>query len=343
MLGAPTLAVVVPALNAEATLPACLAALAASDRRPDEILLYDDGSSDATGAIARAHGARVLRNDGPPRGPGAGRNAGVQETSAGLVAFVDADVTVHPTALGLLEAELLAAGAAAAFGSYDDRPASKRLPALYANLRHHHVHQGGDREAGTFWAGLGMVRRDAFLAVAGFDPAYRLPSIEDIELGLRLAAAGHRLRLVPEAQGTHLKDWGLKQLWRTDIRQRALPWSRLIAAGAPTGGGLNLRRRERASAGLALVALLALLALPFSLWGVLPLLAALAGYVALNRGLLALIARHGPVAALAGLGLHLAYHLYASVIFVGVQFWARLRPSRQPQAKGDHREHPDHA
>ena len=43
----------------------------------------------------------------------------------------------------------------------------------------------------TFWTGLGAVRRDAFLAVGGFDGArYPHPSIEDIELGRRLFAAG---------------------------------------------------------------------------------------------------------------------------------------------------------
>ena len=47
----------------------------------------------------------------------------------------------------------------AAFGSYDQNPRVKRRAALYANLRHHWVHQNGEREAATFWTGLGAVRK----------------------------------------------------------------------------------------------------------------------------------------------------------------------------------------
>ena len=43
---------------------------------------------------------------------------------------------------------------------------------------------------------------------------------------MRMVRAGHRIVLVPAAQGTHLKDWSLSQVWRTDILKRALPWSR---------------------------------------------------------------------------------------------------------------------
>src|SRR5205807_8681242 len=62
----------------------------------------------------------------------------------------------------------------------------------------------------TFWAGLGAVRRDAFEAVGGFDAErYLVPSVEDIDLGARLATTGHRIELDPAVQGTHLKAWSL--------------------------------------------------------------------------------------------------------------------------------------
>jgi glycosyltransferase involved in cell wall biosynthesis len=58
--GTGRLAVVVPAHNAAATLGECLSALQRSARRPDEIILFDDGSTDATAEIARAAGVRVV-------------------------------------------------------------------------------------------------------------------------------------------------------------------------------------------------------------------------------------------------------------------------------------------
>ncbi len=325
------LVVVIPAYNAEATLPACLDGLAASARVPDEVVLANDGSTDTTAAIAASRGIRVIGHDGPPRGPAAMRNAGVAASTAALLVFVDADVVVHPDALGRLEAAMDAPGVVAAFGSYDDRPASQRLPALYANLRHHFVHQRSAAEAHSFWAGLGAIERQAFLAAGGFDPAFRQPSIEDIELGLRLKAAGGRIRLEPSALGTHHKDWGLWQLWRTDITRRAAPWSRLIASGRAPATGLNLVAGERWSAVASLLLVLALAAMLAGFSAGLPVaVAALASYGLINRQFLALLARRGGVRlGLAGLGLHLAYHLYASVTFVAVSLSTRLLRASQ--------------
>ena len=66
--------------------------------------------------------------------------------------------------------------------------ATTRLTARFRNLLHHHVHARSAGPASTFWAGIGAVRRDAFERAGGFDTErYPRPSIEDVELGLRLA------------------------------------------------------------------------------------------------------------------------------------------------------------
>src|SRR3989442_4923268 len=119
----------------------------------------------------------------------------------------------------------------------------------YRNLLHHFVHQRGKPDASTFWAGCGAIRRHTFEEVRGFDAArFPRPSIEDIELGYRLRAAGHRIRLDPRLQGTHLKRWTLGSILRTDIAQRALPWSRLILKSGQAPPALNLTTGQPASA-----------------------------------------------------------------------------------------------
>jgi len=47
--------------------------------------------------------------------------------------------------------------------------ARERLPALYANLRHHFVHQSGNRDATTFWTGIGLIETEAFREFVGLD------------------------------------------------------------------------------------------------------------------------------------------------------------------------------
>jgi GT2 family glycosyltransferase len=321
-----TVAALVPAYNAEATLPACLAALAAMSRPPDEIILFDDGSTDSSGAIGREAGATVLRNSDPPRGPAHGRNVLARWARSDLLLFVDADVVVAPDALDRLIEAAQTHGADAAFGSYDDDPASRRAAARYANLRHHYQHQHSARNATTFWSGLGLIRREAFLRLGGFDERrFAHPSIEDVELGARLVAAGGKIRLAPEAQAKHCKDWTLLQVWHTDIFRRAYPWSCLLMEGRMAGRNLNLSAAERVKAVLAVGLVLLLpagLAYP-------PLLAAFGAatltYLWLNRGFFALLARRtSPGAMLQGLLMHWCYHAYSAGTYAAVMIASRL-------------------
>ena len=78
----------------------------------------------------------------------------------------------------------------AVFGAYDESPAAPGLVSQAKNLAHAFVHHGSPGNAVTFWAGLGAVRTQVFLAVNGFDERFGRPSIEDIDLGYRLTAAG---------------------------------------------------------------------------------------------------------------------------------------------------------
>ncbi|MFM9976703.1 MAG: glycosyltransferase family 2 protein [Sphingomonadaceae bacterium] len=317
---AKTVTVIIPAYNAEATLAACLEAIACSDRAPDEIIVFDDSSTDTTDAVATRFGARVINGSRGPRGPAFGRNAAARTAQSQTLVFVDADVVVAPEAIGRLERALIDGAASAAFGSYDDRPRSRRVAAFYYNLRHHWVHQRGRDEAFTFWSGLGAVDRDVFLLNGGFDPAYDKPSIEDVEFGIRIIEGGHRIRLVKDAQGSHCKDWTLRQLWHTDIVRRAIPWATLIRQGRGSADDLNISISERLTAVAAhllwFFALAALVAPVFLLLSV----TALMTYIWLNRNFHLFLLRKLPwTKAVGAIGLHWCYHLYASVTYAVVR------------------------
>jgi len=333
---APRLSIIVPAFNNGNYLAPCLAALRESLPTAAELIVVDDASTDDTPAVAAAAGACVLRM---PRngGPGAARNLGAQRARGHVLLFVDADVVVAPGALARVERAFVDdPDLGALFGSYDDDPPWPSLVSRYRNLLHHFVHQEGDPNAGTFWAGLGAVRRAVFLAVGGFDAArFPRPSIEDIELGYRIRRAGHRIRLDRGLQGKHLKRWGLWSMVRTDVACRALPWGRLLVRSAPRTGDLNLRASQRVSAaltGLSLAA--AVLALRWP--GLLALSGlALMGVAILNRRFYALLWRRGG-ARLAGAGyaLHLLYFVYSAASFVFVWLEARVGGGARPGDEG---------
>ena len=178
--------VIVPAHNAADTLADCLRAIFISSAHLDEVIVFNDGSTDDTLKIAQGFPVQVLTNRGLPVGPALGRNRCAAIAKSKILVFVDADVIVHRGAIETLVSTIVEdLTVAAAFGSYDDQPRSRRIAALYANLRHYYVHQNGQTNALTFWAGLGAIRQSAFQDVGRFDSRIGCSSIEDIELGVR--------------------------------------------------------------------------------------------------------------------------------------------------------------
>jgi len=317
--------VIVPVYNDHGNLIECLSAFKATSDISCEIIVVDDASTDNSPLVAAGVGARVLRL---PKnvGPAAARNYGAYHAQGEVLFFVDADVVVPPGAVRHV-AHIFDEhpDVDAVFGSYNAEPRAQGLMSQYWNLRHHFVHQNGDTEASTFWAGCGAIRRTVFQAVGGFDEKrFRHPSIEDIELGYRLRAAGYRILLDKALQATHLKQWSLRSVIRTDIFRRAIPWSRLIIETKTLPNDLNLKVGQRTS--FALVALACVLT---ALAVVQPALLAgsaiaLLGVIVINRSLYGFfVRRRGIRFATASISLHLLYYLYSGVTYSWV--WAEFR------------------
>jgi GT2 family glycosyltransferase len=282
-----TLAAIVPASDDPPTLERARAALEAGTRRPDELIVARGGAT----------------------GPAAARNRGAAASRADVLVFVDADVEVNSGALALIERRFAAdPELAAVFGAYDDSPEDPGLASQYRNLLHHHVHAGAAGEAETFWAGLGAIRRERFEEAGGFDAdRYPQPSVEDIELGMRLRRLGARIALDPRIRGRHLKRWTPFSIARTDFARRGVPWARLLLQGGGSTA-LNLGWRRRFSAAASVTLLGSLLARRGRLAA-----AALAMGLILDRELYTLLLRRGgPRLLLTGIPLHQLHQLCAA-------------------------------
>jgi hypothetical protein len=323
-----SLSVIVPVHGHAPELAECLAALQGTAPPGTELIVVDDASPDDAAGVAERLGTRVLRL-ARNVGPAGARNAGARAARGNLLVFVDADVVVAPGALARVVRTFSSRPElAAVFGSYDDEPRARGLVSQYRNLLHHFVHQTGDADASTFWAGCGAIRRAAFEAVGGFDAErFPRPSIEDIELGARLRRAGYRILLDKDLLATHLKRWTLGGVIRTDVLARALPWSRLILESRDAPHDLNLRRGQRLAVGLVAVAGLALLLAPFRPEALGVVAAAALAVVWLNRGLFLFLARRRGLAfAAACVPLHFLYHLDSGIGFLGA--WLGLGARR---------------
>jgi GT2 family glycosyltransferase len=241
--------VIVPARNAADHMGRCVDAVW-RDGVPVELIVVDDASTDETAALARAGQAHVIALQWH-KGPAAARNIGVAASHCEMLIFVDADIEVNVGSIERMIAFLDDHPEfAAVFGSYDDSPAGPTFVSQYRDLILHFRHQTAKGEVDTFWSGFAAVRRSAFDAVGGFDED-RQDTVEDIEFGLRLRAAGHRIALQRDLLCKHHKRWTLPGMIHVDFAKRALPWARLLLERKAWSADLNLRPDRRIAVGLA--------------------------------------------------------------------------------------------
>ena len=109
----PRISVVIPAYNEAASIGPCLASLLRQTWRDVELIVVDDGSTDATRDIAGRYPVQLLAAD--HRGPAAARNLGARTASGEILVFVDADMHFDPAFLERLTEPIRRDGAAGTF------------------------------------------------------------------------------------------------------------------------------------------------------------------------------------------------------------------------------------
>jgi glycosyltransferase involved in cell wall biosynthesis len=190
-----TISAIVCAYNEARALPACLHSLLAQTRPPDEIIVINNGSSDETGAVARAvPGVRVV--DEPIKGLVTARETARKLATGGILAYVDADCRAPLQWLERIERR------------FDDRPASvavtgpyrfydwdllgrsliKAYDVVVAPPTHVLVHYAFGVGA-ILYGGNFAVRRNALDRIGGFDRSIEFHG-EDANLGRRLTPLG---------------------------------------------------------------------------------------------------------------------------------------------------------
>ncbi len=207
--------VIVCAYNEAAYIAACVHALLAQTRPPDEILVIDNASSDDTGArAATIPGVRVIHE--PTRGLVVARETGRRAARGDLLAYVDADcrppITWLENVARQFERRPALVAVTGPYRFYDWDPLGRLLirgyDALVAPPTHvlvHHVLGIG----AILYGGNFAVTRDALSRIGGFDCSIEFHG-EDTNLGRRLTPVG-RIDLVP-------KCW----VWTSARRYRAM-------------------------------------------------------------------------------------------------------------------------
>lgn len=321
---APTrkLALIMPTTSWSGTFEPCarrVLELLDGSRCDAEFVVVLDGEASPPPAWLARPDVRVV-STGARSGPAVARNHAAASTWAELLFFVDADVELADDSLELVAARFRDDdGLVGLFGAYDDEPAAPGAASQFRNLLHHHTHVVHPGRAETFWSGCGAMRAVEFRAAGGFDGGFRYPSVEDIELGTRINAAGGRIELEPRLRCKHHKAWSVRSMVVTDVSHRAVPWTQMMLKRRSMPACLAIDWRNRASGILsvaALVAAAAAFAFPW-LWAAVA--ACLTAVFALNLRFYRLCRRkRGMAFAAQAFALHLLFFVYSSATFAAV-------------------------
>jgi GT2 family glycosyltransferase len=190
--------VIIPARNAAKTIGECvLAALSQSaPRELYEVIVVDDGSTDATGAIARAHGARVIPQ--PPLGIATAKNTGARAARGEILLFLEPDCVPALDWIAQMIVPFNEPSVAGVKGTYVTHETGLLSRLIQAEYEDRYEREEKDRSI-DFVDGYSVgYRRSVFLKLGGFDPS--LGAVEDLDLSYRLAKNSHRLVFAPKAK-----------------------------------------------------------------------------------------------------------------------------------------------
>ena len=188
MKSLPEISVVIPAFNAAETIERTLDSVLAQTSAPAEIIVIDDGSTDATCEVIARYGDAIRVLSQSNAGPAAARNYGLRESKSDWVAFLDADDVWLPKKL------------------------ERQLPHCQSGVglvhcyefEDHDKYQGDGLDFETLWSqnyigtSTVIVSKNTLERIGGFVEDRVLMCIEDYNLWLRIAASEDRIVTVKE-------------------------------------------------------------------------------------------------------------------------------------------------
>jgi GT2 family glycosyltransferase len=211
----PRVSVVVCTYNGGRTLDQCLRSLEALDYPDYEVIVVDDGSTDDTAAILQHFpGVHAIRQTN--HGLSYARNGGLHAATGSIVAYTDSDCFADPNWLTHL-VDRLQRCTAAAVGGPNLSPQDGWLAACVAASPGQPTHVLSSDQEAEHIPGCNMAfRREALLAIGGFDYQYRKAG-DDVDVCWRLQQAGYWITFAPGAFVWHHR----RQTPRTYLKQQA--------------------------------------------------------------------------------------------------------------------------
>jgi GT2 family glycosyltransferase len=197
----PAVTVVVCSHNGAATIGETCAQLQRLDYPDVQVIVVDDGSTDLTAELARAHGFEVIST--PNQGLSAARNEGLHAARGEYIAYLDDDAWPDPQWLQYLVHGFERNPNAAVGGPNIPPPDDGATAACVALAPGGPIHVLVSDDEAEHIPGCNMAfRTEVLRAMGGFDPVFRAAG-DDVDLCWRLSESGLRIGFSPAAMVWH--------------------------------------------------------------------------------------------------------------------------------------------
>jgi GT2 family glycosyltransferase len=212
----PRCSVVICSYNGARTIAEALTAATALDYPDFEVIVVDDGSTDATAEIARSYGARVISTEN--RGLSSARNTGAEAATGEIVAYCDDDAMPDEHWLTYLATTYMTTDHVAVGGPNIAPAGDGAVADCVANAPGNPVHVLLSDSVAEHIPGCNSsFRREALLAVGGFDPRFRVAG-DDVDVCWRLQERGWTIGFNAAAMVWHHRRGSVRAFWK---QQRA--------------------------------------------------------------------------------------------------------------------------
>jgi GT2 family glycosyltransferase len=213
----PGVSVVVCTHNGVRTIGDCLDGIRALEYPEFETIVVDDGSTDGTAEVVRAHGPLVKLVRTENNGLSSARNVGLHAARHEIVAYIDDDARPDPHWLTYLVDTLMRTDHAGAGGPNIPPAGCGTVADAVAMAPGGPVHVLLTDEVAEHIPGCNMAfRRDRLLAIGGFDPQFRIAG-DDVDVCWRLQERGWTLGFSPAAVVWHRRRDSVRGYWRQQL------------------------------------------------------------------------------------------------------------------------------
>ncbi len=208
----PRISVIVCTHNGARTIRDCFEGLLRLEYPNYEVIVVNDGSNDATAAIALEYGFRLISTQNS--GLSSARNTGLEAATGEIVAYLDDDAYPDPDWLTFLAASFQNTAHAGVGGPNIAPPGDGSVAECVANAPGGPTHiLLTDREAEHI-PGCNMAfRKASLLAIGGFDPQFRVAG-DDVDVCWRLQQQGWTLGFCPAAMVWHHRRNSVRAYWK---------------------------------------------------------------------------------------------------------------------------------